>query len=128
MIEIVTEKYIAVLFIVSTTISLLSCSTPVQYRLDDNTLYENSISPQMAYKKAEPHLANNFLDRCNRRIDKRWCAKKYEDLVFLDGNYYFISRESYPYKTIQAYLVNAIKVHKASGTVILPEGQIATHP
>ncbi len=87
----------------------------------DSSTARSPISPAEAVKLAAPHLELLFRQRCQRRIDKRWCDKPARDYVLIQGAFYYVTRESYPYKTINAYLEPAVRVHRESGKLVLPE-------
>ena len=85
------------------------------YKSGFRSVGESKVSPAQAYEKAKPHMAETLKRRCESRPDKTWCKKPARDHMVLQGNYYYITRESYPYKSLYAYLKNAVKVHKDSG-------------
>ena len=66
---------------------------------------------------AQPYLEETFRKRCQARIDKHWCDKKPRDYIVQKGDYYYISRTAYPYKSIYAYLNYAVRVHVQNGTL-----------
>lgn len=86
----------------------------------DESTTRSRVSPAQALKIAMPHLEANFKQRCQKRIDKRWCDKPALNHIVIVGDYYHITRESYPYKTLQAYVEPAIRVHRDTGELQLP--------
>lgn len=98
---------------------ICSC-TPVRMIAIDGSDGDVMVSPRQAMDAARPHLDMIFHIRCNRRPDKSWCAKPSQDFIARQGDWYCISRESYPYKTTQAYWDPCVRVHVQSGRVVLP--------
>ncbi len=103
-------------------IALSGCASPEMVSASDESTARAKISPAQAMKLAAPHLEAVFRLRCERRPDKSWCKKPAADQIILLGEHYHVSRESYPYKTINAYIEPAIRIHKESGELILPDG------
>jgi hypothetical protein len=98
------------------------CASPEMVSASDESTARAKISPAQAMKLASPHLEAVFKLRCESRLDKSWCKKPAGDQILLLGEHYHIARESYPYKTINAYIEPAIRIHKETGEVILPDG------
>lgn len=93
----------------------------------DNSTYkvcnENAVSPAQAMEKAKPHLPFTWELRCkyiHKNQSSNWCNKKTYDYIVQKGDYYYITRTSYPYKTYYAYIRYAVKVHVQTGKMILP--------
>lgn len=102
-------------------LQVIACAAPeILSKTDEGTL-RGKISPALAFRLASPHLDAVFKMRCERRIDKHWCDKPARDTLLLEGEYYHVTRESYPYKTLNAYLEPAVRVHRNSGKIELPD-------
>ena len=82
-------------------------------------LPENRISPAAALDLARPHLARAWQLRCRHihHDDRHWCGRAPTDFIVQQGDYYYITRTSYPYKTLRAYLRYAVRVHAQDGQV-----------
>ena len=86
-----------------------------------NDFPENSVSAIKAIKLAEPYLDKTFELRSALRD---WPSKEDKEPVVhvvLKGKYYYIVKENYPYKYIEAYLPHAVKVNKNTGQVYPPK-------
>jgi hypothetical protein len=104
-------------------IFLFSCSPPVlvaTYPGKENAV-NNKISPSQAYQSAMPYLEQTFQNRCQSKHQRgsHWCDKKPTDYIMQKGKWYYITRSSYPYKTLNAYLRYAVLVHTETGEVRL---------
>lgn len=112
----------AVLFIIM-SICLLGCE-PVDVG-NSSTGYKSipnvKVQPAEAVKLAEQYLDKTFELRKASTDLERSSDKKPTIQVTLDGNYYYIVKESYPAKSIYFYMKHAVKVHKNSGKLIPPE-------
>ncbi len=84
---------------------------------------QNRISPQQALEMARPHLPFCWELRCRyvHRGNKHWCSKPPRDFVVEKGRYYYVTRTSYPYKTLEAYVFYAVRIHTRTGELELPE-------
>jgi len=80
----------------------------------------NKISPKRALDLAKPHLAKSWDLGCQRHSSKHWCEKPGIVHIVQKGDYYYLRKTSYPYKTLNAYLKYAVKVHVNSGSVTPP--------
>lgn len=77
------------------------------------------IPPNEAFRRAMPHLEATWKARCETlRHQDEWCEKHPTDHMVRRGDYYYITRTSYPYKAYDAYLKYAVKVDVNSGEVI----------
>jgi len=81
---------------------------------------ECKISPEKAYEIAKPYLQLSYEIRNKKR---NYPSDKLEmnDYILLKGNYYYITRDNYPYKTFMAYLNHAVKVDSGTGEIIKPK-------
>jgi hypothetical protein len=98
----------------------LGCAAPEIVSVTDEGTGRGKISPAAAFRLASPHLDAVFKLRCRRHLDKRWCDKPPRDTLLIEGEYYHVTRESYPYKTLNAYLKPAVRVHRNTGKIELP--------
>ena len=98
-------------------LSIQACASPEMVAPGDESTARSRISAAEALRLAKPHLESIFHQRCEKRIDKRWCEKPALDHVLILGDYYHVTRESYPYKTIQAYVKPAVRVHRETGAL-----------
>jgi hypothetical protein len=98
-----------------------ACASPEMVAPGDESTARSRISPAEAMRLAAPHLESVFRKRCEKRLDRRWCDKPARDQVLILGDYYHVARESYPYKTIQAYVKPAVRVHRESGEISFAE-------
>lgn len=94
-----------------------ACASPEMVAPGDESTARSRVSAAEALRLAKPHLEAVFRQRCESRIDKHWCEKPARDHVLILGDYYHVTRESYPYKTIQAYVKPAVRVHRDTGAV-----------
>ena len=77
------------------------------------------VSPSDAYQIALPYLAATWKARCAHIPNHTpWCVKEPTDHMVRRGDYYYVTRTSYPYKTQNAYLRFAVRVHVDTGEVI----------
>ncbi|MFZ5629259.1 MAG: hypothetical protein ACOY5B_09050 [Spirochaetota bacterium] len=102
------------------------CASPEMVSVSDESTQRSPVSAAEATRRAGPHLAAVFQLRCQKRIDKSWCTKPARDHVLIVGDYFHVTRESYPYKTLQAYAEPAVRVHRQTGELILPKELGAT--
>lgn len=105
---------------------LTACASPEMVSASDESTQRSPVSPAEAKRRALPHLPAVFKLRCEKRMDKSWCTKPARDHVLIVGEYYHVTRESYPYKTLQAYVEPAVRIHRQTGELLLPEGLRAT--
>ncbi len=89
--------------------------------VNDESTLRSRISAAEAVRLAKPHLDEIFRKRCESRLDKGWCKKPARDHVVVLGEFYHVTRESYPYKTIQAYVKPAVRVHRDTGAISFAE-------
>jgi len=80
----------------------------------------SKVSPNEAYREAEPYLAATWEARCKElRHQDEWCKKAPVDHMVRSGNYYYLTRTSFPYeKDSSAYLEYAVRVDAESGKVL----------
>jgi len=83
----------------------------------------NKVHPAEAMKLAQPYLAKTFELRCKyiHHNDEHWCKKEPRDQIVQEGQFYYITRTSYPYKTANAYMRYAVKVHVKTGALTPPK-------
>ena len=83
---------------------------------------ENTVSPQSAMDLARVHLPLAWALRCRfvHRGDPHWCGKTPTDYIVQQGDFYFVTRTSYPYKTIHAYTRYAVRIHVRTAEVLPP--------
>lgn len=117
------SRFAAATFLLTLT-WLASCANPEMLSPSDESTQRSPISPAEAVRRAGPHLDSLFHLRCEKRLDRDWCEKPARDYVILLGDYYHVTRESYPYKTLQAYLEPAVRVHRKTGKLLLPDGTV----
>lgn len=77
------------------------------------------ITPIEAHAKAKPWLEKTYQLKLKSRINI--LNRPLVDTIILKGHWYYVSRDNYPYKAIQAYLYHAVRVHVSTGKVIAPE-------
>jgi hypothetical protein len=94
-----------------------ACASPEMVAPGDESTARSRISPAAAMRLAAPHLESVFRRRCEKRLDRHWCDKPARDHVLVLGDHYHVTRESYPYKTIQAYVKPAVRVHRETGEI-----------
>jgi hypothetical protein len=110
------------------TMGFLSCKTVSMGSSENPTKLknpkENKISPAKALELAKPHLQKSWELGCKSHSDpKHWCVTRANRAIVhivQKGNYYYLRKTSYPYKTFTAYLYHAVKVHVNSGQVTPP--------
>jgi len=77
------------------------------------------VSPNEAYSKAMPHLEATWTVRCEKvRDHDEWCEKHPTDHMVRRGNFYYLTRTSFPYKTHSAFLQYAVRVDASTGEVL----------
>jgi hypothetical protein len=116
----------ALALIACTVLLLTACASPEMVSVSDESTQRSPVSAAEATRRALPHLPAVFKLRCEKRLNKSWCNKPARDYVLIVGDYYHVTRESYPYKTIQAYVEPAVRVHRQTGELQLPQGLRAT--
>lgn len=80
------------------------------------------IPPNIAFGKAQPHLAATWDARCkNLHKNDEWCEKPPVDHMVRRGSYYYVTRTSYPYEDYDAFTEYAVRVHVETGEVIPSE-------
>jgi hypothetical protein len=79
------------------------------------------ISPERALELAGPWLDDSFELRGGGRPGRAKMFDKPIDYIVLQGNWYHVSRDNYPYKTIYAYRNHSVRVHSRTGRVIPPK-------
>lgn len=99
-------------------ISLLHCSSRIM--VDADSTNDLPIQPARALELATPYLELIFQLRCLRREDKSWCSRPARNYITLEGSWYCVLRESYPYKTLNAYQDPCVRVHTKTGRIALP--------
>lgn len=81
-----------------------------------------SITPDKALELASPHLDRCFeLRQSNRSEDMNNPAKDPVDRIYVQGDWYYVCRDSYPAKYIQFYIPHSVRVNGNTGEVIPPE-------
>jgi len=80
----------------------------------------NKITPQMAIEIASPYLDISFNLRNSRREPKYPPNAPKEVYVILKGKYYYVTKDDHDFKTVEAYLHDAVKVNKDTGEAIKP--------
>jgi hypothetical protein len=80
----------------------------------------SKVSPNEAYREAEPYLEATWEARCKElRQQDEWCQKAPIDHMVRSGQYYFLTRTSFPYeKDSPALLDYAVRVDADSGEVL----------
>jgi hypothetical protein len=81
----------------------------------------NTITPARAKELAGPYLAECFTRRQARRLSPH--RGEPTDIVVQEGNWYYVTRDNYPYKTLGAYTHRAVRVHVRTGEVVNGCGQ-----
>lgn len=81
---------------------------------------ECKISSDKAYEIAKPYLQLSYELR-NKKRNYPPDKLKIDDYILLKGNYYYITRDNYPYKTYMAYLSHAVKVDSRTGKLFPPK-------
>ena len=105
----------------SCLLALVACASPEMVAPGDESTARSRISAAAAVRLAAPHLEENFRKRCESRLDRAWCKKPARDHVIVLGEFYHVTRESYPYKTLQAYVKPAVRVHRDTGAISFAE-------
>ena len=54
-----------------------------------------------------------------KRLNK-WNKPAY-DIIVVQGEWYYLTRDNYPFKTLRAYINHAVRVHVNTGELIQPE-------
>jgi hypothetical protein len=80
----------------------------------------SKVSPNDAYREAEPHLAATWEARCKElRHQDEWCERAPVDHMSRSGEYYYLTRTSYPYEKDSPSLLDyAVRVNAESGEVL----------
>ncbi len=87
------------------------------------TVEGNRVSPEKALELAEPYLQMSWEIGCRHHASDHWCKKQATVHIVQKCDHYYIRKTSYPYKSINAYLHHAVKVHVDSGEVTPPSDQ-----
>ncbi|TAL37008.1 MAG: hypothetical protein EPN93_06155 [Spirochaetes bacterium] len=77
---------------------------------------ENTISPERARELAQPFLAECYARRKAQRLSN--LPGPPTDIVVQKGDWYFVTRDNYPYKTLGAYTHTAVRVHTETGEIV----------
>ncbi len=116
-----TAKYAGILALVATTF-LSGCAKPEYLGNSAKGFWSNQAAPygpNDAFNKAMPFLDATWKARCEKvRHHDEWCEKPPIDHMMRQGDFYYVTRTSYPYKTTEAYLEYAVKVNAQTGEVI----------
>lgn len=99
------------------------CLTPVTFvssgTSEVHTIPGFTVSPQEALEKAGPYLQKTFELRSKNRRSRITSPTK--DFITAKGDWYYICRDNYPYKSIYAYQTHAVKINGHTGECIPPE-------
>jgi len=76
----------------------------------------NTITPERARELAKPYLAECFSRRPARRLSPH--PGEPTDIIVQKGDWYCVTRDNYPYKTLGAYTHTAVRVHVRTGVVV----------
>jgi hypothetical protein len=104
------------------TLFTCSCAT-TEYAGNSSSGYlrfaQYRITPEQAVKLAEPYIDKTY----ELRLQNRHSIMKgpLQVTVVVRGDWYYVSRDNYPYKTIEAYRYHAVRVHVQTGEVREPE-------
>lgn len=80
----------------------------------------NKITPQIAIEIAKPYLDISFRLRNSKREFKYPPNAPKDIYVILKGKYYYITKDDHNFKTVEAYMHDAVRVNKNTGEVIEP--------
>lgn len=77
------------------------------------------VPPNIAFGKAQPFLEPTWEARCKElHANDDWCEKPPVDHMVRKGQYYYVTRTSYPYEDYDAFTQFAVRVHTETGEVI----------
>jgi hypothetical protein len=76
----------------------------------------NTIPPERARELAQPFLAECYAARRAHRLSN--LPGPPTDIVVQQGDWYYVTRDNYPYKTLGAYTHTAVRVHVRTGEVV----------
>ena len=105
-----------------TALFACSCAT-TEYAGNSSSGYREFPGYRISPGKAV-ELAGDYLDiTCELRLKNRKSNFKgpLQITVVLRGDWYYVSMDNYPYKTIEAYRYHAVRVHVMTGEVEEPE-------
>gem|GEM_PF-5542249 len=109
------------LTLLGATASLLACSTTTYVGNTSKGFWSETPAkypPNTAYQKATPFLDATWEARCEEvRKNDKWCDQPAIDHMVRKGDYYYVTRTSYPYKAHSAYTKYAVRVHADTGEV-----------
>ena len=115
---------IKILSILFGGITVFSCSTTEWIGKSDGKFVTPEgcvVSPEEAFKLAGPWLEETYRLRSEGKVNRAGSERPLTDTIVLRGNWYYVSRDNYPFKTIEAYRYHAVKVHIKTGEVIRPQ-------
>jgi hypothetical protein len=115
-------KYIIPFIILAALYGILSCTRTIYMGSSETgfkDIHDNTITPVKALDLARAHLPKTYELRLRKRLNKY--DNPLSDIIVMQGEWYFIVRDNYPYKTFDAYLEHAVKVNIHTGEIIPPE-------
>lgn len=108
--------------IMAAVMFILSCETTM-YAGNSTRGYsffpQYRVTPEQAVKLAEPYLDRTYELRLKNR--KSVMNGPLEVMVVVRGEWYYVSKDNYPYKTLEAYRIHAVRVHVMTGEIVAPE-------
>lgn len=117
------QRLLYILFIFSTFFLLTGCE-PVSVGNSSSgykRVPQAKVQPQEAVEFANDYLDKTFELRVKNSPLERKEGVEPIIIVTLEGDYYYIIKETYPAMSIYFYLEHAVKVHKNTGEVIPPK-------
>jgi len=104
---------------------LMGCSSKSIYLGSDAQGYtqapENTISPEAAAEAAAPFLEETYALRAAERLSTAGSDQPLTVHIVQKGRWYHVAADNYPFKTYNAYLEPAVRVHIETGEVLPPE-------